>query len=706
MNMETSGNTGNTGNTVQHIHTLMNHVDALKDATHVSDDDKIKGTSLDNFSNLVKGIFIIPDYIKVKSYNEKYAILEDLVGKQVDFDDIQTLHICRLEYFQNTSKKLSLPTIPLTLLADVPTSYAGAQSISNTGVEYGVQDSGKVPQAFGENIKTVITPATHIDPASRKRIDAEQEIEYMGESMNVPAAVFKKFGMNYIKSFEVTSYKHSTYTFTVTTDIFGVSKSNILTVNTKTLKPDIINVFNYTILGNHTKNTWFNTNYNKQETAISTDNKRMAVNYILMKLLGDLLQVYYTRKLIKDVSIPLILGNTCVFTSDRVLAMRALLEGVPCLIEILGKAKKGCDEHIYQFKRKGEGKMTLEEINKHSANKIFQHNFEVHRRLMEVITGDFSNIYVNDKLVNINDSVKTYIIRMAKIVIHVINEIYMVMQGTSPADYLNLTIDADTFRQHINTYRASDIFNITGGKSKAMASKRMFPLLGVSHRYNSDVTARADGEDIIQYKLPNMAFNQFIVNNLTRNIGITRVYRRMNGGDRCILPPIIIDYEDLLNNVVPDIAVMAIIGLSCKKFKKHIINSEDIFTILFPYFNHVGGFSVNCDFYEWCITEIYRNYFNTNSEYLNIHEFTEKYNSIHDDTDNTIHIINVNSHSIKSLTRNNRTLKKSIVREKIQRNTIRQPHTYTHKRRRVHGSLSHVPNNNRQNVRITRYALG
>lgn len=589
-------------NSPVNIHRLMNNVDAKKDATHVDSTIKIKEPSLDNFKGLVNTIFDI-GHLAVNSYVSNYRVLENLVKKYKGSDSIQTLLICRLEYFQNASKKLSLPTIKVNLNIN---ALNDPQLIANTGVEYGVQDSGKTPQAFGENIRTVITPATYIDPAPRTRND--METVFM-TGMDVPADVFKLYGMDMIESFKVKGCNRALCEFNIKTDMSR--ESDTLTVNVATLKPYDSGPFNKTILGNPTKNMWFNEHYKIKDQVIP--NRTMATKYIIMKLLGDLLQVYYTKKLIFNNLLNI--GNTCIFTSDKVLAMRALLEDVPCLIEILGFAKYGCDKHIYQFTRKVGSGMTFEQINIHSANKIFQHNFEVHRRLMQVVTNRYANIYVDTNLVVVNDTVKSYILDMATKVINTCIYIYRIMNNEVVDSTINLTLKPETFRQHISIYMAIDIFNITNDRFNALVIKRMFPLLTT---YDNNT-----------YKQLNMPFKQFVYNNRISNVGGN--YKLMKGGYRCseLILHNPVDYEMLLNSCVPHIAVLKIIGDILATYTNPF-TPEDIFTILFPYFIHVGSFSVNYTFYLWCIGQIYTNYVLDSSDYFNIDAFTKKYNSIHD----------------------------------------------------------------------------
>ena len=618
------------------INDKINAADAYKDV-YKPNSKHLVGESLEKYIELASTIFAT-HITSITDYNIVLNEVKDIVETGKTF---VKYNICTLQYFQN-QQELLIPR-----LTDPP-AMASAESL---GMEYAFQDSGKRAAMYNKTIKYVITPGTFLDPAARAKSDSD--VLYM-EPVNIKLNKedFKKMGNleKFIEKMEVSkSGTINKFKFTCARPLSNI-EIEIKDDYEMTDKSD-----NNYIKGNYTKNEWLDSNLKEPLTQAKKDE---AIKYILMKLLGDFLQVYYARIYCDKTGISQ--DNVCLFTVDSIVAQRAKLYNIPCVYEARNRLiEKGVAQNIFIFEKAAAGRgATFTNINNFQKESVKKHNKQVIDRLNQLKS--IKILLIDKTPYNISSIPKVIqyideLIQKIEKTTEIINGIVPIHQ--SPQDYCS----------EVWKYAALDIIVIKESKSGRVTIEALnvtipFPLLESDNDLNTSIIKNQEttfpefvkSKDAVRMAgiaararesaqpVPPSAVGVGSKRKATGAPGSKPAgheNKRSKGGYQgCAIDPDDIYYTDEItlpsDDKCPSDAVLEIIG----KINEPL--SEFIFTLMYPYFRALGVYSIKPEFYEWANNKIKEN-INKPQQFVTFDAFKEEFEKIHgaittDDVDEEI----------------------------------------------------------------------
>lgn len=289
-------------------------------------------------------------------------------------------------------------------------------------VTYAFQDAGCSPSAFSENIQNIITPGSYIDPASK-----EQGKIYYGFDINLSEPNFYEIGFDSITLLN-TKLNDSDKTCIITLNLILDKKEYILKVKFNSKFTPIEGHIKY-FQGNCTKNDWFNNNTNKS--------KLEGMIYILIKELGDTIQAYYA-KLYLDSLDDNLRDTCCLFTPDYILRLRCILLKVP----VVTKDYKDKTEKCFYD---DTNKSMADEIKKmHLENSIGQNTTNINI-IKEVIKNKY--FYADNNRIIVNTQINNYLLNIIKTLENINNSLTQINKKT-----------VEEYRQTILKYKSTFLF--------------------------------------------------------------------------------------------------------------------------------------------------------------------------------------------------------------------------------------------------------
>jgi hypothetical protein len=387
---------------------------------------------------------------------------------------------CHLGYFQDREPSAHIV---------VPALYNNKplKGFPEYHVNFGIHDSGKPPNFFDSDIRQVQTPGSFIDPASRSTADHLHMID-------LDTNDFRSMGLSHLlDELTVTESHGSDVKYVVTLSLSGSTKFTFeFTDNVnKPVAPRESNNNNL-LAGNKVKNAYINSEGSTPETNM---------NYMLVKLLGDLLQVYYGRKLINNRTYNK--NQICIFTSDKNVTRLAQIFQIPCLRQDLEHKLQGSERSYYTYYAYNDGRdpngdpiTSHMRINKLECKKIIKHNTGIIRTFTECL--DASAIYVGVKSFSpIPPPVVAYMTTACTVIADVnrtIESIHRTSGTNVYGDTLSLQMNPLEFKEVIDRYRATDAVRFTdvgdGIRAySALTTRLIFPLLGAGNIVNTSINA-------------------------------------------------------------------------------------------------------------------------------------------------------------------------------------------------------------------------
>lgn len=270
------------------LHRIMNRIDAEKDAYYCSEPIKYNHKLFELCADELFGV--LPEV----TYNRS------------------------LEHLETSIKHYEAHNITETVVYDY-TDKLSLLGITSNVIEYGIQDSGLSPQRYDKHIKTLITPGSYLDPASRSSANT-----YYGFTKVLLHRDFVNIGIPAI--YTMSSILHSDKSCDITIELQGTQQ--IITRFSHSYIPISGNVLYFR--GNSTKNKYIDSD---------TVNPIEASKFILCKELGDTMQAVYGKLCASEINNGDI--RICLFTNDSILTLRCKLMNLQVIYNMsCGKREK------------------------------------------------------------------------------------------------------------------------------------------------------------------------------------------------------------------------------------------------------------------------------------------------------------------------------------------------------------------------------
>jgi len=185
---------------------------------------------------------------------------------------------------------------------------------------YLTYDAGPGPDNFCKDYTLILTPGSIIDSAEKDK-SYKKQIEILSFPNTLNTDIINDFDLNSsLKEIKFIPGKNN-YSFNIITNIDGFENKEVK-FNKDTYK-EIDTLY---FAGNATKNKYIYENYNK------TDKEVNEIKYlVLMKELGDTLQVAWLKDIISSGKFGLTTDKTAICTHDTVVWLRSILNGVSCI---------------------------------------------------------------------------------------------------------------------------------------------------------------------------------------------------------------------------------------------------------------------------------------------------------------------------------------------------------------------------------------
>ena len=443
---------------------------------------RINNTILQRYADLLTESTLVGEWRK-----KQYDIVDEELQK---FAQRPILYpTCHLGYFQDRAPSAHIV---------VPALYNNSplRGFPEYHVNFGIHDSGKAPKFFDRDIRQVQTPGSFIDPASRSPADIVHMIGLNSED-------FRTMGLAHLlDALSVTRSRESDVKYVVTLSLSGSTKFRFqFTNNVNKPVPPRASNNNELLAGNRVKNDYINSEGSTPETNM---------NYMLVKLLGDLLQVYYGRKLINDRTYNYNKNEICIFTSDKNVTRFAQIFQIPCLRQDLEHKLQGSERSYYTYyaykdgiNPNGDPITSYMRINKLECTKVIKHNTGVIQTFRDCL--DASEIYVGVKQFRpIPPRVIEYMTNACTVIANVNRAI-----DTSDINVYGATVslqmDPLKFKEVIDRYRATDAVRFTdvgdGIRAySALTTRLIFPLLMRNNTVNESINALKGGSVSIEFR--------------------------------------------------------------------------------------------------------------------------------------------------------------------------------------------------------------
>jgi hypothetical protein len=302
-----------------------------------------------------------------------------------------------------------------------------------TCVKYAIQDAGRNPIRYKDDLELLKTPGSYLDPASRT-----QTSQSFGLTSRIVLSEFASFGMPYIA--QLDSFVDEANTTCTIQIQFTYPKTVMAIFDINTYAPRMTRDHMY-FLGNDTKNRWFNTaNVREYSDSLLHD----AYTYILVKELGDTLQAYYAKLFLDRLDTSL--RNTlCVFTNDIPMSMRCRLFNVPVVVIDRETTQGSLYDSLY-YPAPGIIDKDMQSVY---ANQCIVHNTCVIENIQKVITRGVC--IIDTDFVEINDAVRSFLQSIIDVILHA---------NTIVTSVRTLYMNMEQYRTFLTVLHAYYIFRI------------------------------------------------------------------------------------------------------------------------------------------------------------------------------------------------------------------------------------------------------
>ncbi len=417
-------------------------------------------------------------------------------------------------------------------------------------VTHAFQDAGCSPSAFSDNIQNIITPGSYIDTASKEKGNL-----YFGFDISLTLINFHEIGFESIRLLRA-ELNDVNKTCIIKLKLILDKNEIILNVKFDSKFTPIEGHINY-FQGNCTKNEWFNNN--------PTKTKLEGMIYILMKELGDTIQAYYA-KLYLDTLEDRFRDTCCLFTPDYILRLRCILLKVP----VVTKDYKDKNEKCFYD---DTNKSMADEIKKMHLENTVAHNSANISIISQIIENYY--YYEDTKKIKINIQVINYLK-------NIINALKMINTNIT-----NITHNkVEEYRKIILRYKSSFLFT---KEFKIYPSvKYLFPGL----QDKNDPIAKINmlfGEKIISLIASKGGMNK--IKNYPKNELYNIDLENYNIYNQKI--------NELMENNNSDALKLCLFYNFSKietEYNVIINNVEDLYNILYNYYDYMAMTSVNDDF--------------------------------------------------------------------------------------------------------------
>ena len=290
---------------IQYLNQLINCIDPGKDAMiKFNIKDKEEGLKNDIHGPFLKNDIIFhlfngnaldeSDKSSIKGVGDEKQIIKTKIDASLKLNELPHQQIIRL--------KVS-PTNDLRL----------------DEVLYLTYDAGPGPEQFCKDYTLILTPGSIIDSAGKDK-SYKKQVDVLSKSYDLNTKIIKEMDLDMC----LTSIKFipgKEYTFQIKTNIGGFEDKTI------EFDKNTFNEVNSTYFaGNATKNKYIYENYK------GNDDKKNEIMYlVLMKELGDTLQVAWLKDIILRGKLGLTADTTAICTCDTVVWLRSILNGVSCI---------------------------------------------------------------------------------------------------------------------------------------------------------------------------------------------------------------------------------------------------------------------------------------------------------------------------------------------------------------------------------------
>jgi len=397
--------------------------------------------------------------------------------------------ICLLNYYLDRDQDRGF---------EVPLLYEGkvVDRFDSSNVRFYIHDAGPHPDSIASGLTQVLTPASFMDPASRNN-----EGDRSAMSIGLNEDDFKAMGLFHVfDRLTIEPRDPDGY-------VARLYKNDIMllefhfTNNVNMLAPVGGGNHNQYIKGNPTKNRYINSH--------GPDND-VASTYILLKLMGDLLQVYYAKKLLMLRWNDINRDSICVFTNDNNCAEISKIFGIPCVKQLYGDAVPGNVKALFLFFNYSVGAESLTNtmrMNIYACRKVNLFNNGIVTRINGALATN--TLYISGTAISpIPPNVRLYMTKINE-VLGVITDGINRLIADPHADTIRiagvplprLNIDINNFKTIIDKYIGRDIVSIktVGGviRYNALETIKIFPLLPDFVIFNNDIdTLKGDDRNI------------------------------------------------------------------------------------------------------------------------------------------------------------------------------------------------------------------
>jgi len=197
-------------------------------------------------------------------------------------------------------------------------------------IAYAFHDVGFTLEEFQRGIQEVVSPASYIDPGSRQKATDANVIAWDG-TIPLPKELFDIYGFNTQPTFKVHGFKGELLSgkeMRITIDLTYNSERTLYTTVRTVAQGHKGGGIDY-CAGNATKSAWFT----EHERTSPTQDSYL---FVLLKELGDFLQVVYTKMYMGHAN-----PQICMFTNDRTVLGRSYKMGVPvCYMHSIKKLER------------------------------------------------------------------------------------------------------------------------------------------------------------------------------------------------------------------------------------------------------------------------------------------------------------------------------------------------------------------------------
>ena len=292
---------------IKYLNRLINCIDPAKDAKTVFLINKIKYS----LNNEIHGDFLKNDITfslfngneldqniqsVIKGVGDQKFLLKDQINSSINIQNLIRQEIIRLKFS---------PTNDLRLDDDLYVTF----------------DAGPGPEKFCKDYTLILTPGSIIDSAGKDKTYKKQ-LEILSFTNTLNNQIINDFDLN-IPLQEISFVPgKGTYTINIKTNIPGFENKEVK-FNKDTFKEIDTNYF----AGNATKNKYIYENYDKKGNEEINKIKYL----ILMKELGDTLQVAWLKDIISSGKFGLTADKSLICTQDTVVWLRSILNGVSCI---------------------------------------------------------------------------------------------------------------------------------------------------------------------------------------------------------------------------------------------------------------------------------------------------------------------------------------------------------------------------------------